>query len=666
MTLFHSPSVQSPKAYDLQNLQPNQLVVRVNGAVTKILGSIVDADTMMTALNGGAVLLGNARMSYAQTAAEAAVTVVPTNLFVPSHLITGEVYPQRYGAKFDSVTDDTAALQRTFNVALQCGCQVVLPSGTALVTIPVQTTANISAITQAASAVITVNTVAGANPFSVGQNVSISGVTGMTQINSGYAPASVVAQTTVSAIGGASGAWTVTVPINSTAFTAYVNAGVLTAVIPALAFGTNNPSAASNHPPGMRGQGISTTLKAKAGSAAGNVLQMMGGAATFLRDFVVDGAGLATVCVDTSWPTTLGTTTNNVYENIWVQNFTKNGWLALNDNQAKWTSITSRGAASFALSGFRIEGPGGSFSLDNIQVADSFLSITCQNCDIRGGFTRGVRINESTSGVNFLYLSSVQIYANPTTLSHFTDANPTVHYATTVVFDGCYLLASSGSAQTTTIDCGVAGKWMFNQCAFIFGGSTGIWNLYSANAHAAISPVFVHFDGCTMTDGVHSVFVNSVLGFINRVQDVGAGPGIITSDVPMRVVYRASIPFAGGLGANTFTNIIPPLQMIDDNATFILCVSVNATGADNLACAAFVHAVARSAAGVGPTGAIAQSTTANIANNLVNAISLRYAAAVLVNGTNQAGIDAAINIALPNGSSINVTLIRIANPGVNY
>jgi hypothetical protein len=79
--------------------------------------------------------------------------------------------------------------------------------------------APISAITQAASAVITITTVSGSNPYSVGQNVGVNSATGMTAINGLYG--------TVTAIGGVSGAWTITTNINSGAFGAYVGSGVL-------------------------------------------------------------------------------------------------------------------------------------------------------------------------------------------------------------------------------------------------------------------------------------------------------------------------------------------------------------------------------------------------------------------------------------------------------
>lgn len=79
-------------------------------------------------------------------------------------------------------------------------------------------------ITQAASAVVTVSTVSSANPFanmvSLGVPITFQGVVGMSQINglSGF----------VTAVGGSSGAWTATVAINSTAFTAYSSGGTIT------------------------------------------------------------------------------------------------------------------------------------------------------------------------------------------------------------------------------------------------------------------------------------------------------------------------------------------------------------------------------------------------------------------------------------------------------
>jgi len=75
----------------------------------------------------------------------------------------------------------------------------------------------ISAISKAASAVVTINSNAVANPFSNGQVVTFSNVLGMTQING--------LSGTISATGGSTGAWTITVGINSTSFSTYTSGG---------------------------------------------------------------------------------------------------------------------------------------------------------------------------------------------------------------------------------------------------------------------------------------------------------------------------------------------------------------------------------------------------------------------------------------------------------
>lgn len=90
------------------------------------------------------------------------------------------------------------------------------------ITAPVSAT--VTGITQAASAVVTINTASGSNPFAIGNTVGLTGVTGMTQINNVNAK--------VTAIGGSSGAWTITVNINSSGFGAYVSGGTLSSPFP--------------------------------------------------------------------------------------------------------------------------------------------------------------------------------------------------------------------------------------------------------------------------------------------------------------------------------------------------------------------------------------------------------------------------------------------------
>lgn len=79
------------------------------------------------------------------------------------------------------------------------------------------TAQTITAITAATSAVVTISTGGGSNPFAVGNTIAFASVVGMTQINA------VVG--TVTAIGGVTTAWTITTNINSSAFTAYSSAG---------------------------------------------------------------------------------------------------------------------------------------------------------------------------------------------------------------------------------------------------------------------------------------------------------------------------------------------------------------------------------------------------------------------------------------------------------
>ena len=75
----------------------------------------------------------------------------------------------------------------------------------------------ITSISQTNSAVVTSSSSAASNPFVVGQMLAFSGVSGMTQINgtTGF----------ISAIGGSSGAWTATVSINTSSYSAYTSGG---------------------------------------------------------------------------------------------------------------------------------------------------------------------------------------------------------------------------------------------------------------------------------------------------------------------------------------------------------------------------------------------------------------------------------------------------------
>src|SRR6185295_1279325 len=75
------------------------------------------------------------------------------------------------------------------------------------------------AISKAASAVVTVSTASTTNPFFSDEALTFSGVSGMTEING--------LTGRVTARGGASGAWTATVSLDSSGFSNYTSGGLI-------------------------------------------------------------------------------------------------------------------------------------------------------------------------------------------------------------------------------------------------------------------------------------------------------------------------------------------------------------------------------------------------------------------------------------------------------
>jgi hypothetical protein len=113
MTLFHAPSVQSPKAYDLQNLQASQLGTRLAaGANAALRGNLRTA-------------LQDAAYRYQIHASETAAGLVDANLTFGFDV--GDV--RRYGADPTGAADSTTAFQRAVSAATQA-------TGLLLVTIP--------------------------------------------------------------------------------------------------------------------------------------------------------------------------------------------------------------------------------------------------------------------------------------------------------------------------------------------------------------------------------------------------------------------------------------------------------------------------------------------------------------------------------------------------
>lgn len=149
-------------------------------------------------------------------------TVAPTATDQTLQVITaGTVYqlqvaygtggtPLSIGTPYRTIFKPVASTTRVAIGTLEQGALMwSVSTTTGRVTFSANKTRTITAITQAASAVVTV----GAHTFVSGESVYFSGVVGMTQING--------LRGTITA----TGATTITVSINSTAFTAYTSGG---------------------------------------------------------------------------------------------------------------------------------------------------------------------------------------------------------------------------------------------------------------------------------------------------------------------------------------------------------------------------------------------------------------------------------------------------------
>ena len=116
MTLFHSPSVQSPAAYSNQNLQGAQLTTRIAAAASAAVRG-----NLRTALQDAAYL-------FKIHAAETTAGLVDANLTFGFEV--GDV--RRYGADPTGAADSTTAFQRAVSAATAAGGLnlVTIPGGT--------------------------------------------------------------------------------------------------------------------------------------------------------------------------------------------------------------------------------------------------------------------------------------------------------------------------------------------------------------------------------------------------------------------------------------------------------------------------------------------------------------------------------------------------------
>jgi hypothetical protein len=165
-----------------------------------------------------------------QTSGASQVAVAP-NFWAPTVPLTctttngsstlSNVYPIGILQNGDFVASPNLSVSSPIRVVSGGGTATVVLSGGANATSVGHT---ITGISVAASAVVTVSDTTGMNPFTVNQQLVFAGAAGMTQING--------LTGTITAIGGSSGAWTATVNINSSGFSAWTSGGTATIGVP--------------------------------------------------------------------------------------------------------------------------------------------------------------------------------------------------------------------------------------------------------------------------------------------------------------------------------------------------------------------------------------------------------------------------------------------------
>jgi hypothetical protein len=280
----------------------------------------------------------------------------------------------------------------------------------------------------------------------------------------------------------------------------------------------------------------------------------------------------------------------------------------------------------------------------------------------------GIRVCESQTGTNYLSFSGgTAIYCNPAKNSHFLDENSWMpgHWLGGLKADGLYLISNTDDRPTYTWNCGLAGKALFECCIFVNSSDySGTWMLYGSNANnsSAPYPSILELNGCDQG----SMITNLHQGYVTKRRDVEiAGTGLL-DDFPMRVVYRKRWSFSSAVPAGTWLSLVPADMMTEVGASYLLAIDVSIPGIDQLAMVANVAAVTKNGARAA-SGPISVPTSANFWNDLVRQIALRYKVTEYVPEAGWcAGIEVSVNVPLVANSTIAVTLVRVANPRLDY
>lgn len=146
---------------------------------------------------------------------------------------------------------------------------------------------------------------------------------------------------------------------------------------------------------GIIGSNLSHTI-IKASQEMDVVIDFKDRARAELRDFTVDGNGLANTCIDSSYTLQGGPSLNNTYSRVFVRKYKKIGWISANNNDVWFYDCMFLENDNNDTIGLESLGSGGPVQfincnfLDEVRVNAQYISfVNCVNKGIRvkgGGF----------------------------------------------------------------------------------------------------------------------------------------------------------------------------------------------------------------------------------------------------------------------------------------
>lgn len=173
-----------------------------------------------------------------------------------------------------------------------------------------------------------------------------------------------------------------------------------------LLFGNQSLTGQSSSPLGFFGEGWGSTLKAK---NPGSVIQAWSIAGVHFSNFDIDGNGIATTCIDTSWKSGVGPSCNNKYEHIRCRGSTGVIWKAINNNDCSFDQCIIIGNGHNQI-GLDLTASGGLAWIRDSVWNNCYLRFGCQNGTIQNCWGMGIQF--ASGCLNYVLLNGLYLYWN--------------------------------------------------------------------------------------------------------------------------------------------------------------------------------------------------------------------------------------------------------------